>query len=358
VLLPLFRYSIERDAWILRVVGEKYGPVFRTPSTSAPAPSKRTRSHDGRRRALHRQPGTLVLVLGCAIILAAFGFTIGRVTGNSASSTPFDRHATAGLLDVSFPSDWREISPPARPRLGLTGQLALAPAGASKEMLVVGRMVVANSNVLPQSLLASFPVTPEPRIVTLGKLNFYRYLNQSSPRGGEPESVYVVPTTVGTVVGVCLPQKAPASFVSTCQRILGSLRLASGRLLPLGPSPSYASALNTVIGRLNAIDASVSAQLHNAPDAAGQAKAADELGQAHAAAASEVVSLDAAAADFANAALAKALTLTASAYRALGLAAARKDPHGYGSARASLTQATSALDSALAQLRTQGYQVG
>jgi hypothetical protein len=357
-LLPLFRYSIERDAWILRVIGERFGPVLRAPTPAAPAPSKRHRRHDGRRRAIHARPSRLVLAVGCTIIVAALGFVIARVTSNPASSAALDRHATAGLLNVSFPSGWRRTSPPARPQLGLTDELAVAPAGASQGMLVIGRTTVTgNANLLPESLLATLPVAPKPQTVTVGKRNVYRYPNLHSGRTDEPESVYAVPTTVGNVVGVCLPQRAPASFASTCQQIFASLRLASGTLLPLGPSPSYASALNAVISRLNAVDARLGAQLRNAPDAEGQAKAADELGQAHAAAAAELVRVSAGPANGANTALVTALTLTAGAYRALGRAAAREDARGYGAATASLARATSALDSALAQLRTQGYEV-
>jgi O-antigen/teichoic acid export membrane protein len=355
-LRPLFRYSVIRDAWILRGIGESYGPVLRA-TRAGPAASSVNWGEHVRSGTIDVRRRSVVLVLGCAIVVAVVGFTIARGTGSRSSSTALDRRATAGLLEVMFPSGWRRRPPPATSRLQLTDELALAPA-AGGGMLVIGRTVTADPDHLPQSLLASLPVAPKPQIVALGKVSFYRYLNLS-PRGeNKSESVYVVPTTVGTVVGVCLTPKATAGLASSCERTLGSLRLASGTFLPLGPNTTYAAALNSVISQLNAVRVSAGSQLRTASDADGQAKAADVLAAAHAAAASELTGLSAGSAAVANSALATALTLIAAAYRALANAAARDDAHGYATATALLGRSTSALNSALAQLRTLGYEVG
>jgi O-antigen/teichoic acid export membrane protein len=352
-LHPLFRYSVMRDAWILRGIGESYGPVLRATRAGPAASRPHSREH-ARSRAIHVRPQSVVLTLSCTIIVAVLGFTIARITGSRESSAPSDKTATAGSIEVSVPSGWRQQPPPGTPQLRLTDELALTPATGGGGRLVVGRTVTADADLLPQSLLASLPVAPKPQTVTLGKVNFYRYLNLS-PRGeNRSESVYVVPTTIGTVVGVCLSGKAPRGFASTCERAIGSLRLVSGTILRLGPSTTYAAALDTVITRLNAVRVSAGSELRTARDARGQAKAANALAAAHATAASELMSLSAGSAAVSNSAVATALRLTAAAYRALASAASRDDAHGYATASASVTRATTALDSALAQLRKLG----
>jgi O-antigen/teichoic acid export membrane protein len=355
-LRPLIRYSSIRDAWILRGIGERYGPVLRAPRPASAASGAHWPDH-ARSREIGGRLRSVVLVLSCTIVVAVLGFTIARGIGSGPSSDALDRHATAGLLEVMFPSDWRRQSPPPTPHLQLTDELGLAPA-AGGGMLVIGRTVTTDPDLLPQSLLASLPVAPKPQIVTLGNVSFYRYLNPS-PRGeNKSESVYVAPTTVGTVVGLCLTQKAAAGLASSCERTLGSLRLASGRFLPLGPNTTYAAALNSVINQLNAVRVSAGSQLRTARNADGQAKAANALAAAHARAASELTSLSAGSAAVANSELASALSLTAVAYRSLANAAARDDTQGYDNATASLTRATNALNAALAQLGTLGYRVG
>lgn len=41
LLSPFFRYSVGRDAYVLRVVGNRLGPVLVTPTEHAPAPPTR-----------------------------------------------------------------------------------------------------------------------------------------------------------------------------------------------------------------------------------------------------------------------------------------------------------------------------
>jgi hypothetical protein len=60
----------------------------------------------------------------------------------------------------------------------------------------------------------------------------------------------------------------------------------------------------------------------------------------------------------ANANLATALGMTADAYRTLERSAANGDARGYQQAEASLTRATTTLDSAFAALQRLGYSVG
>ena len=357
-LRPLFRYSYQREAWILVGVGERYGPVLRSAGVELPAPAPAVRF--GQRGAPGRgegiRPRVAVLWLVAVVIAALLGFTIARATGTGHSSPAPARHVSAGSLSITLPSGWRRQTPQADPQLGLGDELALAPA-SSGGMLLIGRTVTANSDLLPQGLLSSLAVAPTPQIVSLGRISFYRYLNLS-PRGqSTAETVYAAPTTLGTVLGVCVTRHAPAGFARSCELVLASLRLGSGTVLALGPSSSYATGLNAVLSKLNAVRSSAGSQLGSARDAAAQANAANALAAAHAAAAAELARLDAGTATAANSAVASALRMTADAYRALAVAAATGNAHGYSAASSAVTGAAQTLKSALARLSALGYQV-
>jgi O-antigen/teichoic acid export membrane protein len=354
-LQPLFRYSLMRDAWILRGVGESFGPVLRTTPGAPAAPGAHWR-REARSRPIGVRRRSVVLLLGGIVVVAALGFTIARGLGGRPTPPALDRHARAGLLAVRFPSDWRRRPPRSARPLRLTDQIALAPATGGG-LLGIGRLDTADHDLLPASSIASFARAPRPQIVRLGHVSFYRFQNPSPPEKHGSESLYLVPTTVGTVVGVCRIPARTADVAGGCQRTLGSLRLASGRFLPLGPNRTYVADLNSVIGHLNAVRVSAGAQLSTAPDAAAQATAADALAATYATAASQLTSVDAGSAALANAAVAIALGQTAAAYTALSGAAARDDVTGYRNASASITHATNAVNSALAQLSALGYRV-
>ena len=232
----------------------------------------------------------------------------------------------------------------------------MAPTATGGGVLVLGRTATTEPKLLPQPLLASLPATATPQIVRLARTRFYRYLSLA-PHGSTPsESIYAVPTTIGTVLGVCLPGRAIRSFVGSCERSLATIRLASGTVLALGPIPSYARALDVVIRRLDTVRRGVGSQLLAARAPRTQARAADELATAHTEAAAALVHLDAGSATDANAAVAAALKSTGQAYGALGRAAAADDIQDYRGASAALTEARQRLDAAVAGLSAFGYR--
>lgn len=362
VLRPLFRYCDWREAWVLRLIGERYGPVLRVATAKRVVkPSSARAATRPRKRQLRWPIGIsphLAILAVCGIAIAAvLGFTISRAAVGAGSVPALQNHASAGLLEVSFPAGWRRQPPPDTPQLGLTDELAVAAGGDARRLVVVGRATTPDPSLLPQSVLATLPDAPTPQVVELGGATFYRYLNLS-PRGeGLSESVYAVPTTAGTVLALCLTPEPDASFTSTCERLVRSLKLSSRTAWP-GLLPRYAAALAAAIGRLNAIRSSAGSQLSSAPDARVQASAAAELAAAHIQAASALLAVNAGPANDANSAVAAALRMTGDAYEALARAAARTDIRGYISAGASLARATDALNSAFAQLRQLGYRVG
>jgi len=297
--------------------------------------------------------------VGLGLLAAAAGFFVARSGGGRATPVPLSRHAANGLIQVAFPADWRRSAARAPALLRLTEQLAVAPEGDTGWGLVIGRSpATGDQRLLPTALLSALARAPVPGVVVLGKLKWYRYLNLS-PRGGGPprESIYALPTSRGTVLAACIgPASDRMGLISSCERVLSTLRLISSTALTPGPDVAYARALNAVIAKLNTIRTRAGAQLR-AGGRSAAARAAATLAAAHISAAGTLGRLDAGSAQAANRALTNALRMTGAAYAALGSAAASQAPARYRSARASLVVAMQALGVAFAQLSRLGYPV-
>src|SRR5262249_10934159 len=159
-----------------------------------------------------------------------------------------------------------------------------------------------------------------------------RYDVIGSPKGtNASESIYALPTSVGTVIGVCRTTESQSGFAGSCEQVLASLTIEPGGSAPR-LSPVYASGLTSAIGSLNAIRSTAGAKLQHAPNAPDQAVAADELAAAHAQAASELLGLRAGSAKTANLAVVTALRETSQAYSQLASAADHSSQSGYSSA--------------------------
>jgi hypothetical protein len=343
-----------RGAWV-------DAPPAATPAAgTAPAPAvQRARPIPTRPLAARRDRRPVLLAVVVVVAAAVVGFLIAHGSSAPVTSAPaLDQHASAGLLQVSFPSGWQRRSPPGSPALALKDELALAPKGSAGGVLVIGRTDTTDRTLLPQSILAALSTAPTAQIVTLRGGQFDRYLDLAARGVSGRESVYALPTTVGTVLGVCLQGTGGTSFTSTCERIVGSIKLASGSVLGIGPSAGYASGLSAAITKLNADRSVPASQLRNARVPAAQATAAAALATAYLNAASSVTRLQAGTAQSANLAVAGALRSTGNAYTALGRAAAGSNATGYASATKSVTLAQNALSAAFSQLAKLGYAVG
>jgi hypothetical protein len=372
VLRPLFHYDYWRDAWVLKLIGHRYGPVLlRAGSQEGPearAEREPLRLHRmvGHSQVALPERGSRVLPAGVSalgVILAAvvvvgagaLGFSVAH-SGSSSPGTPaLSGHASAGLIRLSFPSGWRqEVPTPASP-LSLSDEIALTRTVAPNGTLVVGRTATPNPELLPPSLLAALPSVPAPRTIHLGGLTFYRYLNL--PVRGQRSSVYAMSTTAGTVVGICSAPDLSTSFISACEQSLPTIALASGSVLPPGPIPAYASALSVTIKRLNRVRADAGAQLRRATTARTTAKAAYALAAAHAQAATTLSRLNAGPASAANSAVVAALQRNAAAYRALGRSASLGASARYKEARALVARAAAELTAAWSRVRAFGYSI-
>jgi hypothetical protein len=307
-----------------------------------------------RRPAFGLTRGAAVALAVAATILAAgLGFLAGKATRGHAALRP--TRTSIGLGTIAIPTAWHRHAPPAN--LGLSSAVAVAPARGGERMLVVGSANTGAPTFLPASLLASLPAAPTPQVVRMGPLQFYRYQILSAPGQSRAETVYVLPTTGGTIVGDCLASVLGGGFDSSCQGVLATLRLSSASALSLTPSATYTSELDHALIPLNRVRLAHSPQINTARSRLAVARAARALANAHATAAASLGTADAGVATAANAALVTALSQTADAYRALARAALRENRAGYQRAQAALARAGSAVTTAYAELQSLGYRV-
>jgi hypothetical protein len=356
LLRPFFRYSDWRDAWVLRLVGERFGPVIQPAPGHEPPPARLPRLGPSPVRwpTAIGVPATLLLLGGIAVA-AVLGFVIARSTTGGGSGVALAKPVSAGTLEVSFPNGW--LLHPARqgPGYGPIDGIIASSGGSSIE---VGTATTTDPSLLTPAILAAVPNPPTARLVTLRGTTFYRYPGLHT-RVGAPISIYATPTQDGTVLALCQPSGSPpsgANFASLCQQVVESIRVRSGSLAP-GLVPSYASALSAMISRLNTALTIWDAKLSTAQTARLQAYAATQLAAAHTQAAAALSGLHPGPAQSSNNNLVASLRADADAYNALANAAANRRPRAYRTSAAAVAQANAAVSSALAALGRFGYRV-
>ena len=296
-------------------------------------------------------------------LAAAAGFAIAHYAspGSSSSPPPLTAHAAAANFSVRYPSAWRRTAAPSPAQMPLAGTVALAVAQPAGAELVVGTNHALEpsdlpTGALPAHLRAALPAPPRPQIVTLGGSSFYRYLNLAPTGENVSESVYVLPTTAGTITAVCSAARPSVSFTSSCERVLGTLKVTAGDVMSLTVDAGYAFQLNQILGRLNASRSAASGGLRSG-DLKARALAADQLAAADDQAASAAHHITSTDVSLANQPLEGALEMNAAAYRALAAAALKPDTVGYQRAETALARSQQALDAVYAQLRSFGYRV-
>jgi hypothetical protein len=291
-------------------------------------------------------------------VVAVVGFALARYGAgkSTASPPPLDRQASVANFKVNYPSTWRVAPAATVPLVPLGDVLTLADSGSAGSRLVIGTQQTTTPAALPSRLAAAVPPSTRPQVVTLGGSSFYRYLNLTPQGQRTPESVYVLPTTAGTITAVCSAPTFTTRFTSSCERVLSTLKPTAGDLLSIGVDPGYALQLNRILGQLNGVRRSAGPGLRSSR-VRTRARAASALAAAHAQAASATSHIDVGRVSSANQALVTALTQNATAYRALARAAAKANVPAYGRAEAAVVSAGSGLNAAYTQLRQLGYTI-
>jgi hypothetical protein len=299
-------------------------------------------------------PRTLVGALAVAVV----GFALARYGAGktSASPPPLSRQASVADFKINYPSTWRVAAAATVPLVPMGDVLTLADGDSKSSRLVVGTQHTTTPAALPTPLAAAVPPTTKPQVVTLGDTSFYRYLNLTPQGQKGAESIYILPTSVGTITAVCSAPTFTARFTSDCERALATIKLTTGDALSVSVDPGYALELNRILGQLNDVRRSAGPGLRSSR-VGTRVRAASALATAHAQAASATSHITVGPVSSANQALVTALSRNASAYRALAHAAARQNVAEYARAQAAVASAGSGLDAAYTQLRQLGYTI-
>ncbi|HTU96719.1 MAG TPA: hypothetical protein VMF14_12820 [Solirubrobacteraceae bacterium] len=300
---------------------------------------------------------TLLRTLTGAVAVAVVGFALARygAAKSTAAPPPLDRQASVAGFRINYPSTWRVVSPATVPLLPLSDGVTLADSGSSSSRLIIGTQQTTTPSALPSGLAATLPPSTSPQVVTLGPNRFYRFLNLTPHGQTVAESIYTLPTSVGTVTAVCSSPTFTTRFTSSCERALSTIKLTAGDVLSIGVDPGYALQLNRILGQLNDVRRSDGAALRS-NRVGTRARAASALARAHAQAATAAGHLSGEVSS-ANRALVTALQRNATAYSALAQAAAKNDVPAYGRAQAAVASAGSGLNAAFTELRQLGYTV-
>ncbi len=296
-----------------------------------------------------------VLIVAAVLALVA-GLLLGGSSGSSG--TAFTHSASAGYVELSFPSSWQRVGSASTVR-GLTFSQPLAlSTSSSGQRLLAGEVRASGPSLLPATFTAAVNGTlPRPEPVRLGADEAYRYSGLSVHGLASPLTLYTVPTTGGVVTIACLGATAAASG-SQCAQIAATLKLNGTTAFGLAPSPQYASALGGIFGTLNSAVNTGAARLHAASSATAQAAAAAQLAAAYTTASRALARLSVSpAVQSINANLAASLAALSRDYAALAAAARAGNEAAYAQAQRAIGSAGARMTSALAALRQAGYTV-
>jgi hypothetical protein len=301
---------------------------------------------------------TLPRTLAGALVVAVIGFVLARYGAGktAAAPPPLDRQASVADFRINYPSTWHISRAATVPLVPLGDVLTLAPDDSGRSRLVIGTQQTATPSALPPRLAAAVPASTTPQVVTLGNTSLYRYLNLTPPGQSVAESIYALPTSVGTITAVCSAPTFTTRFTGNCERLLSTITLTTGDVLSVSVDPGYALDLNQILGRLNDVRRSAGPGLRSRKTHTRE-RAASALAAAHARAAAAAGHITVSRVSSANPALVTALDQNAAAYQALARAARRDDVPAYGRAEAAVVSAGSGLDAAYAQLRQLGYTI-
>ena len=295
-------------------------------------------------------------------IVAVIGFVAARlIRGESGASGPaLSARAATASFRVRYPAAWRRLPAPRAGLLpSLRAALVFAPGGPGQE-LVIGTDPAADGSPAPTPAArrSAFPGGLSGQIVSLGHHSFARYLNLV-PGPGVSETVYILDTTTQTIGAVCATRSRDASFTAACERVLATLRLTAGSVVPPRVDAAYARALNAIVTKLNGARTALGPRLGTG-SLRSRAQAAQHLATAHAQAVTAVRRLSPAgsALSAANRELVFALGKTADAYRGLAGSITGRRAAAYRSAEADIGASAGALALAYARLRGLGYRIG
>jgi serine/threonine protein kinase len=325
-------------------------PVARSTirSLGTPRSQRRLRALLGRQRML-------ALTATAAI---ASGFLLVRELRAGTVAEPLSGRAATRSFSLSYPRGW-QAGAGVTPALTKLVDAVTLRASHRPVKLTVGLGAPSDSTLLPRDLLAELSSPPRGQTVLLGGHQYYRYLHLSMPPPSSIQTAYATRTTAGVVVGLCSVTSVSVPTTSgDCERILGSLKLNTGRYLPPAPAPAYARALAAAVSALNRQRAPAFARFVRARSAAGESSASGQLSSVYRRAAQALRVANAGVAERAlNVDLSTSLQEVASGYATMTAGARAGDPVRYNAGRSAATSATARLEASLAALPKLGYHL-
>ena len=262
--------------------------------TTSEAPTRRVRGHDAAAQAatvMPRRPARrpdddhgepperprprrrgpwLKLALTALAALVALAAVFAKPHSADRASRGSDARAAAPpalgptnrvagtQLALRVPRGWSRLG--SAPDLGLRLGRAIAAGprgGPVVEFGVMTNRAAGNSALLPAAFLGSTgqpagTLPPRTAVRLPGqRLGAWRYRDLRPAGTDRVLTVYAVPTTTGVATVACAAPSAKAgAFAAQCEAVAGSLELLDGRPYPVGPSPTYANALNAATASL------------------------------------------------------------------------------------------------------------
>jgi serine/threonine protein kinase len=337
----------------------------------------RPRDHDPERGARPRHSARVkagvVVVAALVALAAAFGNRAAdpggspRAAARAAVAAPIISVSGAELA-LKVPRGWSRMGTPPDVGLPLSRPVAVAQRrGSALPVIEFGVMKgdkASNSTLLPAAFLGAIGqpagTAPSRTAVRLPaqRLEAWRYRNVRPAGIDRQLTVYTVPTTGGVATVACAAAPAQANaFEDQCEAVAGSLELRDARPYPVGPSETYANALNATTANLQQATHTAEANLLAARTLTGQAAAARTLADNYETAAMQLAELDLSPADKdANRRLVTALRRLGKAYRRVARAATAGDASRYRAVSAAIPAAKARVNAAMAGVRAAGYR--
>ena len=172
-------------------------PSTHTPTGTDTPPGQRATTGAPNRRYLP-------VLIAAAVLALVAGLLLGGSSGSSG--TAFNDSASAGYIELSFPSSWQRLgSLPTVPGLTFSQPLALSTGSAtgasstysatSGQRLLAGEVGASGPSLLPAAFTTTLNGTlPHPEPVKLGAYEAYRYSGLSVHGLASPLTLYTVPT--------------------------------------------------------------------------------------------------------------------------------------------------------------------
>lgn len=323
----------------------------------ASAPSEPPAGSPARTERSDASKRSRVLVAAATVAVIAGGAAAALVNGGApaaeASPTP-TTPITGQRVGFEVPTGWSRGAVPQASGLALSDVVSAAPASGAEHGVTAGTIdAPTDRGLLPADAVEG--ERPAPDVVRLTRATQALRYDDLALRGASgPVTLFAIPTSDGTVALTCAGETAGTP---TCGAIATTVALRGADPLPVGASEYHGKALAAALNGLREDATAPAAALRSAKTRGGQGSAARRVGAAYRTAAGRVASVNAGWGDVEIDQLEAALRQTATAWSALGKAAASGNAAAYARAKAAIARGDRAIRAARTSLQDAGFAV-